>query len=282
MANIKKVGDGEVVLISGGGKVMTDIAARFVASDKKLEDIIASPYTKEIVKHILDSGHLAATEFDNFIFGVSGFSRVTEVQLVRKRIASYMIRSGRTEKKGKREFDVVLPDDELLKTFISHIQINPENITVFDKDTKTYVSLIEKHPELENAEMDLSLDSTFIINTIEKWYLDGLTQGVSEENLRYLKPQATEFKAIIMMNAHALMDWFRIRCCMNAQCEIRTMANKMLALVKEVSPDLFANAGSNCTVLGYCPENDRQNANCVGKIPTHKQLIDLWKNNSNK
>ena len=107
--NISKVGDGKVVLLAGGGKIFTDIAAKFVGSERSLEEIIASEYDKKLVKRILDSGHLAATEFDYFIFGVEGYSRVTEVQLVRKRIASYLLKSGRVNKKGKRSFDMVLP-----------------------------------------------------------------------------------------------------------------------------------------------------------------------------
>ena len=53
--------------------------------------------------------------------------------------------------------------------------------------------------------------------------------GLHEEDLRYLKPQATEFKALIGMNAHALLDWFKIRCCKNAQAEIRDMACRIFA-----------------------------------------------------
>ncbi len=49
-----------------------------------------------------------------------------------------------------------------------------------------------------------------------QWYA-GLYAGLAEEGLRYLKPQGTEFKAIIGMNAYALRDWFAIRCCLNAQ-----------------------------------------------------------------
>ena len=280
MANVKSVGNGDVVLIAGGGRVMTDIAARFVGSDRKLEDIVASEYSKKIVDNILQSGHLAVTEFDNYIFGISGYSRVTEVQLVRKRLASYMIRSGRTEKNGRRQFNVVLPDSETLRTFKSHVAINPDDITFLD-DRKVFSKLTEKYPELKNAEMNLSIDSGFIIDSIEKWYNDGCCEHIPEEDLRYLKPQATEFKAIVMMNAHGLMDWFRIRCCMNAQTEIRDLAHKMLKLVREASPDLFVNAGANCKVLGYCPENGRQNSKCVGKIPTHDQLMKLWKDCKN-
>ena len=80
------------------------------------------------------------------------------------------------------------------------------------------------------------------------------------------------------MNAHALKDFFRVRCCMNAQHEIRDMANKMLKLCKQASPDLFADAGPNCKVLGYCPENDYQNSRCKGKILTKDEAFKILKN----
>lgn len=95
--------------------------------------------------------------------------------------------------------------------------------------------------------------------------------------MRYLKPQATEFRAIIGMNAHALHDFFAIRCCKNAQGEIRDMASKMLKLCKRAAPDLFASAGPNCERLGYCPENRLQNSACKGKIPAKDEAIQILK-----
>ena len=109
------VGEGKVSLISGGGKIYTDIAARFCRSEKSMENIIASEYDAKLVKRIVESGHKAATEFDFFIFGVEGYARVTETQLVRKRLASYLIKSGRADKKGKRSFDVVLPHRQIFR-----------------------------------------------------------------------------------------------------------------------------------------------------------------------
>ena len=91
MLDEKFTGNGKVVLLAGGGKIYTDIAARFVRSERELEDIVASPYSKKIVENILSSGHRAALEFDFFIFGLEGYSRVTETQLVRKRLASYPV-----------------------------------------------------------------------------------------------------------------------------------------------------------------------------------------------
>lgn len=232
--NVKRVGEGTVVLIAGGGRVYTDVAARFTRSERSLTEILASPYNEKLVRTIVDKGHLAATEFDYFLFGVEGYSRVTEVQLVRKRMANYLIKSGRVDKHGKRSFDVVVPNGVLEHTAAC---------TLADGTA-------------------LTLSGEDLLRLTEQWYNAGVAQGMPEEDLRYLKPQATEFKAIIGMNAHALLDWFKIRCCKNAQAEIRDMAWKMLRLCKEAAPDLFRDAGPSCVALGYCPENDFQNPAC--------------------
>jgi thymidylate synthase (FAD) len=274
--NKSYVGDGNVVLIAGGGKCYTDIAARFVRSERSLEEIISSPYDANIVKNILNSNHKAAVEFDYFIFGIEGYARVTEIQLVRKRIASYMIKTGRANKNGKRNFDVVIPKDienftNLYRGFDSDKIIMPNGNTL----TQWISDFTNKYPE--NIKVDLELTSLDLLNFIEDWYNEGVRLGYKEENLRYMKPQATEFKAIIGMNVHALLDWFQIRCCLNAQDEIRDLANKILKLCKNATPDLFQNAGPSCKALGYCPENKLQNINCK-KIPTKDEALYRLKN----
>lgn len=243
-------GSGKVMLLAGGGKIFTDIAARFVRSERELEEIAASPYSRQIVRNILASNHRAALEFDYFLFGVDGYSRVTETQLVRKRLASYLIKSGRAELNGKRVFNVVYPVEAASFT---------ANVTL---------------PDGRQA----NLSGRDLAEITSQWYNAGLEAGLAEESLRYLKPQATVFKAIIGMNAHALLDWFAIRCCKNAQAEIRDLAYKMLALCKKSAPDLFANAGPNCVQLGYCPENALQNESCKGKIFTKDQALEILQN----
>lgn len=238
------MGSGHVELLAGGGKIFTDIAARFCQSERPLAEIVDSPYSAQIVRNILNSGHKAALEFDYFIFGVEGYSRVCETQLVRKRMASYLIKSGRAELNGKRGFSVVYPesiDDFAVETTLSDGQ-------------------------------QVKISAATICEMIEQWYQCGVDTGHKEENLRYLKPQATEFKGIIGMNAHALHDFFAVRCCKNAQAEIRDMAWKMLKLCKQAAPDLFENAGPNCVQLGYCPENDLQNKDC--KVIKKKDALE--------
>lgn len=264
--NKKYVGNGEVVLISGGGKCYTDIAARFVGSERNLDDIISSKYNKNIVKNIINSDHGAATEFDYFIFGIQGYARVTEVQLVRKRLASYLIKSGRLELNGKRKYNIVIPNS-IEKVSYLH-KINPSMLYINGKN-----NLFDKN---DNVEIELNTNN--ILDILEEWYLNGLNLGIPEEDLRYLKPQATEFKAIIGMNAHALIDWFKIRTCLNAQTEIRDLAMKMLNICKDASPDLFSNAGPSCKHLGYCPENNRQNINCKDKVLTKDEALKILKN----
>lgn len=256
---ISKVGEGKVYLIAGGGKVYADIAARFCHSNKSVDELIISPYNKKIVENIINAGHLAALEFDNFIFGIEGYSRVTEVQLVRKRLASYMISSGRDERHGKREFDIVLPDDDkMTNEAIGCIDLDPSNITVRTKDgiVQTLASL---HPD---SKATINMNCNDILELLENFYGHCLELGVAEEDARYMKPQATAFKAVVSMNSHSLLDWFKIRCCENAQKEIRGLAWQMLRLCKSAAPDVFANAGPSCVALGFCPENNRQNPVC--------------------
>ena len=247
MLEEKYTGDGKVLLLAGGGRIFTDIAARFVRSERSLDDIAASPYARQIVENILSSGHRAALEFDFFLFGVEGYSRVTEVQLVRKRMASYLIKSGRAELNGKRRYSVVYPRSV--------------------RDFSAQLTLPDGHTA--------SLSGHDLADLSRQWYEAGLDAGLPEEDLRYLKPQATEFKAIIGMNAHALLDWFAIRCCRNAQHEIRHLAGQMLRLCREAAPDLFRGAGPSCVQLGYCPENRLQHPRCRGRVLTRDKAMEI-------
>lgn len=265
--NIKHVGEGKVVLLAGGGKIFTDIAARFVGTEKSLDEIVASPYDKKIVDNIINSGHGAATEFDYFVFGIEGYARVTEIQLVRKRLASYLIKSGRKDKSGKRSFDVAVPGD--IMDFFCQPEFPARNIVLPGG------KLLSDHLSIENVK--LQIDAEDLLNLTEYWYNTGVDLGRPEENLRYMKQQATEFKAIIGMNAHGLLDWFKIRTCKNAQTEIRDLATKMMSLCKEAAPDLFQNAGPSCKALGYCPEEKLQHKDCKGKVYTRQEAMGILK-----
>lgn len=247
------VGEGKVVLLAGGEKIFADIAARFVGSERSLDEIIASPYSKEIVQNILNSNHLATLRHDLFVFGIEGYARVTETQLVRKQVgASYTIKTGRKEKGGKRSFDVVIPKQ--IEGFYAPVAVPTSAFRTLSGEPLSNI--------IPDKFIYMDADSDLILNMIEVWYNTGVAADIPEELLRYLKPQATEFKAIVSMSAQGIIDWTGIRCCMNAQGEIRHLANGIFREALGAAPDLFANAGPNCKRLGYCPENDRQHPSC--------------------
>lgn len=279
MINEKIVGNGKVYLIAGGGKTYTDVAAKICRTNKDIESLIGSDSDKKLIKDIVESGHNAALEFDDFIFVIEAYARVTEVQMVRKRHASYMISSGRVEKHGKREMNVVIPED--IKKVKSDSDINPTKITLkttIGKEIR-YLSLQDLLPTIQRQfgmttipTVSITLDYKDILGFIDDWYNTGVEMHVPEEDLRYMKPQATEFRAVVKMNAEALRDWAKIRMCNRAQTEIRDLCTKMIKLAKEAAPELMEGVGPNCVCYGYCAEKE-QCKQMKGKIPTKANAL---------
>lgn len=265
MANIIECGKGIKVKLIGAmpRESFVDIAATFTRTEKSMEEVVAMPYNEKLVEKVVGMNHLATTEFDYFVFAVEGCSRVVETQLVRKRLASYLIKSGRVDKNGRRSFDVVKPKS--LEGFYGTVKLNPSKILLNDSENLGRILGIDSL-----LEIDLSFDD--LMEILEQWYNAGVKARIPEEDLRYAKPQGTEWKGLVAMNAHAWLDWLKIRACKNAQHEHRNLALKFLKPLKEHSPALFKNAGASCVVLGYCPENEYQHKDCVGKVLTHNEV----------
>ena len=91
---------------------------------------------------------------------------------------------------------------------------------------------------------------------VEKLYKKAIKLGVPDEDARYFTFQAGKTCMMMTMNARELRHFFSLRCCSRAQWEIRDLANKMLALCKDVAPALFSDAGPGC-VRGRCPEGEK-------------------------
>lgn len=83
-----------------------------------------------------------------------------------------------------------------------------------------------------------------------------LENGIKAEDARYIQPQSLVTKMVVTMNARALLNFFKLRCCIRAQWEIRQVANQMLALVKKIAPIIFDKAGPSCISEGICWEGE--------------------------
>ena len=284
MANVDYVGNGKVYLLAGGGKTFSDKAAMFCRKgiDTSVDDIIASPQSKAIIRSLIESRHFAALEFDKFLFAIEGYSRVTEVQMVRKRLASYMISSGRVDKHGERPFDVVLPNNISAVRAVNRLDPTrlvfelsyPDNQSLQFETKELLDPIYRVYGSPERLSINYIYRASDILSLIETWYNTGVEMGVPEEDLRYMKPQATAFRAAVLIDAANLRNWAMIRMCNRAQTEIRDLVTKMVNAATEVAPELMAGVGPTCKVLGYCPESE-QCKQCKGKVPTKKQVFEF-------
>ena len=196
-------------------------AARSSASQSTVEELwhkLSPQQVDDLLKQLLDSGHLSPFEHASFTFSLEGISRAASHQLVRHRIASYTQQSQRYVTMDKSS-PFIIPDS-ILKN--------------------------EKAFSLMNTQMTQILTS----------YNALLNMGIPREDARFILPNATRTNIIMTMNARELLHFFALRCCQRTQWELRNVAWEMLRLVKSVAPILFSKGGPTCVQTGVCPEGD--------------------------
>ena len=181
----------------------------------ELEEKITDEQAAKLVRKLVEMGHFSTLEHVTFTFAIEGVSRVLTHQLVRHRIASYSQQSQRYVK--EHDFETILP-----------------------------LSIAARPAEREKFEK--------LMGEIRNLYTEWTEMGIPAEDARYILPNAAETKIVVTMNVRSLYNFFRLRCCTRAQWEIRALAEKMLAEVKEVAPVLFEKAGPSCVTDGICTE----------------------------
>lgn len=202
------------------------VAAKLCYSNSTIEELSKGVESKDVGKFIeklLEMGHLSPIEHASFTFGIEGVSRSLLAQITRHRIASFSVKSQRYVSANKGElFNYILP------------------------------------PAIENLGEQYAQKFNEQMKTMQGWYnewqtLLGGANEKSNEDARFVLPNAQETKMVMTMNARELMHFFSLRCCNRAQWEIREVAWRMLKLVSEVAPTLFKKAGPTC-VFGACSE----------------------------
>lgn len=217
-------------------------AAKLCYSSVGVSEIMGNLESTSIDKFLsmlVELGHESPIEHVNFTFGVEGVSRTLTHQLVRHRIGcSYSQQSQRYVKLN--QFEYIVPPQ------IDNIpEAREKFIKAMEYDQKCYNELVEILYKKNFKEL-----VTFGKNEKQA----GLqAEKISIEDARYVFPNACETKVLFTMNARALYNFFRHRCCSRAQWEIRNLADKMLKEVRNVAPTLFKNAGPSC-VSGNCAE----------------------------
>ncbi len=203
-----------------------------------LLDNLESENTEKFLKMLVSIGHESPVEHVSFTFGVEGVSRSLTHQLVRHRIASYTQKSQRYVKEGQFEYVVppeIAGDEAAKKVFIQTME---QEQKAYDELT---VILQKKHK------------TAFLAEGLDEKEAEKKAEKKAIEDARYVLPNACTTSIMMTFNARSLFNFFEHRCCERAQWEIREMANRMLALVKEVAPTLFEKSGPPC-LKKPCPE----------------------------
>ncbi len=197
------------------------LAARMCYSSRevaRLREELTEEEISDLVELLLDKGHHSVLEMASFSFAIEGISRVTSHQLVRHRIGcSYAQKSQRYLQEN--DFSYIIPER---------------------------VDKSEQALEVYREQMEQS----------QRAYNRLLKMGIHHEEARYLLPSAVETKIFITMNARALHHFFKLRCCLRSQQEIRELAIELRRQVRQVAPRLFKQAGAPCETSGHCPEGD--------------------------
>lgn len=202
------------------------LAAKLCYSKSTISDLnekISSKDQSDFIAKLMDMGHESVLEHASFTFGVEGVSRVLLAQLTRHRIASFSVQSQRYVS-YENGFGYIIPD--------------------------SIAALGEEYAERFHEQM----------KTIESWYTDWQkllgTGEKSNEDARFVLPNACETRIMVTMNVRELRHFFSLRMCNRAQWEIRRMAEEMFRLCFETAPALFMNAGPAC-IRGKCPEGEK-------------------------
>lgn len=186
---------------------------------------------KKALNRAIQSGHESVLEHATFTFAIDGISRACSHQLVRHRVASFSQQSQRYVKMDNLQNSFVMP-----KSITKQIEIDEMNGKGWDPNGYSGSKINWFFANLE-----------ILVDELRK-------SGVPEEDIRYFYPNGMMTNIVVTMNARELRHFFSLRCCTRAQWEIRELADSMLAICKEVAPDLFIDAGASCVQLGYCPE----------------------------
>lgn len=188
-----------------------------------MEKIEANDQTV-FVEKIMGMGHESVLEHASFTFAIEGVSRILLAQLTRHRIASFSVQSQR---------------------YVSY------------RDGFGYII----PPSIEELGERYVKEYEWQMATMQEWYENwqtvlGNSGEKSNEDARFVLPNACETRLLLTMNARELLHFFGLRMCERAQWEIRELAKQMFELVYEVAPAVFIDAGPAC-LRGKCPEGEK-------------------------
>lgn len=228
-------------------------AAKLCYSNSSIGDLMESlseAQVQSFLERLNKMGHESPVEHASFSFGIEGVSRVLETQLVRHRLASYSIQSGRYVKREDPEFVYPRHIARIPKARECYEEHLEEAVEAYNELIDIILKeLIREHLELEEG-TEISLVD--FLDEDRKTYLKFEKEAI--EDARYAYPQGLATKIFMTMNARVLMNFLKHRGCRRAQDEINQLAWQIRELIVPIAPTIAKAMGPACATKGKCSE----------------------------
>ena len=235
-----------VILIryTGLPEETVSLGAKLCYSRANIGDLKARISEKDqsaFIQKLMNMGHESVLEHASFTFGIEGVSRALLAQITRHRVGvAFSVQSQRYVS-YENGFGYIIPE--------SIASLGEEAVRKY-------------HEQME---------------TIQSWYTDWQKQlgnqgERSNEDARFVLPNACETRIVMTMNVRELRHFFSLRMCNRAQWEIRRMAEEMFRLCYETAPALFRDAGPAC-LRGKCPEGEKSCGQAAAIRANREKLI---------
>ncbi|MCL2176877.1 MAG: FAD-dependent thymidylate synthase [Firmicutes bacterium] len=231
----------ELLNYSGEPEKIVALAAKLCYSNSSiggLSENISKKSQAEFIEKLLSFGHTSPIEHISFTFGTEGVSRALLAQITRHRIASFSVQSQRYV--SSEGFNYIIPRgiESLGREAVDKFVAQMDTIQGFYNEWQSLLDEAKGKGEASN------------------------------EDARFVLPNAAETKFVLTLNARSLLNFFELRCCFRAQWEIREVAYLMLKHVKAVAPTIFKNAGPSC-FSASCKEGKMS----CGRVSEVKKLL---------
>lgn len=216
-------------------------AAKLCYSNAAIDDLLdglTPEKSREFLEMLSGLGHASPIEHASFTFAIEGVSRSLLAQITRHRHASFSVQSQRYVELDN--FDYVTPPE---------IAADAEGAGLFEGAMAAEADLYRQLTDVLQQKHQKRLED----DGVPPQTAARMAKKQAIEDARFVLPNACTTKMVLTMNARSLHQFFGLRCCNRAQWEIHNLADKMLLLVKEVAPALFAKAGPGCA-YGACSE----------------------------
>lgn len=181
---------------------------------------------KAYIDHIKEVGHGSVLEHAVWTIAITHVSRTLTHELVRHRAGmAYSQLSQRYVEESVAEFvepDIIASDPEM----------HSEWVIAVSSAHDAYISLVDK------IKQRLETDATFR----DKWNVTGDKTGLKKlarQAARSVLPNATETKILVTANARAWRHFLEQRGSRFAEPEIRKLADSILTILYEQSPNIF-------------------------------------------